>query len=110
MIRFRCDGCGTDLPPDGSGHFIVRIEAFAAAGRLEFSAADLQRDHRAEIERLVRQAGRMSQDELEDGVYRAMRFDLCPTCHRRYLAAPIAALRREADNSPTRRPRAGESR
>ena len=32
MIRYRCDGCGVDLASDGSNHFIVKIEAFAAAG------------------------------------------------------------------------------
>ena len=45
MIRYRCDGCGLDLAKDGSNHFIVKMEAYAAAGRLEFTQADLDRDH-----------------------------------------------------------------
>ena len=92
MIRYRCDGCGLDLEPDGSNHNILRIEAFAAAGKLEFTAQDLQRDHQAEIRRVISELENCSPDEIEDQVYRALRFDLCPACHRRFLTFPLAAL------------------
>lgn len=92
MIHHRCDGCGTDLPRDGSGHFIVRIEAFAAAGGLAVSEDDLRRDLRRETRETIERADAMSVDELEDGVYRALRYDLCAACHRRYLAQPLGGL------------------
>ncbi len=89
MIRYRCDGCGRDLKRDGSDHFIVKMEAFAAAGKLEFTEEDLRRDHRAAMEGVIRDLARISPDEIEDQVYRAFRFDLCPGCHRAFLAAPL---------------------
>jgi hypothetical protein len=93
LIRYRCDGCGANLPADGSGRFIVRVEAFAAAGQLEFSEDDLKRDHNTEMQRIIEEAQNTNLDEIEDGVYRSMRFDLCPACHRRYLRDPIAVTR-----------------
>lgn len=96
MIRYRCDGCGLDLARDGSNHFIVKIEAFAAAGRLEFTQTDVERDHGEAIVSLMAELARQHPDEIEDQVYRAFRFDLCPTCHRRFLASPLSAL-----NPPT---------
>ena len=92
MIRFRCDGCGLDLARDGSNHYIVRIEAFAAAGKLEFTEQDAQRDHQAEIRRVLAQLASRPPDEIEDQVYRALRYDLCPACHRRFLENPLAGF------------------
>lgn len=89
MIRYRCDGCGLDLARDGSNHFIVKIEAFAAAGKTEFIDKDLRRDHRAELGRLIDKLAAQSPDEIEDQVYpafltgrgrkrlRSVRKDLC---------------------------------
>lgn len=95
MIRYRCDGCGVDLARDGSNHFIAKIDVYAAAGKLEFTHEDLDRDHAAEIERALKQLQRQSSDEIEDQVYRHFRFDLCPACHRRFLANPLAGANRE---------------
>jgi len=95
MIRYRCDGCGMDLAKDGSNHFIVKIEAFAAAGKTEFTEEDLRRDHQAELGRLIDKLESQLPDEIEDQVYRALRYDLCPGCHRSFLAAPLAGARAE---------------
>lgn len=97
MIRYRCDGCGLDLARDGSNHYILKIEAFAAAGRLEFTKEDLERDHQAEIRRLIADLEKKHPDDIEDQVYRALRFDLCPTCHHRFLAGPLAVLAAKTD-------------
>ena len=92
MIRYRCDGCGLDLERDGSNHYILKMEAFAAAGRLDFSREEVERDHEAEMKRLIAELEKRSPDELEDQVYRNLRFDLCPVCHRRFLASPMAGI------------------
>lgn len=91
MIRYRCDGCRQDLKRDGSNHFIVRIEAFAAAGSLEFSEEELNRDHVAEMETIIRDLACTPPDEIEDQVYRSFRYDLCPGCHRAFLKNPLRA-------------------
>ncbi len=90
MIRYRCDSCKQDLARDGSNHFILRIEAFAAAGKVEFTQQELERDHSEDIRHLIRELATRSPDEIEDQVYRALRFDLCPACHRRFLQSPLA--------------------
>ena len=92
MIRYRCDGCGEDLKRDGSNHYIVKIEAFAAAGKLEFTKQDLKADHQAEIRKVLSELEKKHPDDIEDEVYRALRFDFCPGCHRKFLAYPLAAL------------------
>ena len=89
MIRYRCDGCRLDLNRDDSNHFIVKVEAFAAAGKLDFTAEDLDRDHQAEIKKIISDIEARSPDEIEDQVYRAFRFDLCPACHRKFLESPL---------------------
>jgi hypothetical protein len=104
MIRYRCDGCGLDLARDGSNHYIVRIEAFAAAGKLEFTEEEAQRDHQAEIQGLLKQLADRSPDEIEDQVYRSLRYDLCPTCHRRYLERPLAGLAHPSTGGQDRPP------
>ena len=93
MIRYRCDGCGVDLASDGSNHFIVKIEAFAAAGKTEFTQEDLRRDHQAELSHLIKKLEALTPDEIEDQVYRALRFDLCPGCHSKFLGAPLAGVK-----------------
>ncbi len=95
MIRYRCDGCGADLDRNGSGHFIVKVEAFAAAGKLEFTREELARDHEAEIRELMDDLANRSPDEIEDSVYRSFRYDLCTACHRRFIRSPLAGAARE---------------
>lgn len=102
MIRYRCDGCGLDLERDGSNHYILKMEAFAAAGRLDFSREEVERDHEAEMKRLIAELEKRSPDELEDQVYRNLRFDLCPECHRQFLLSPLAALGTSAVKGNTR--------
>ncbi len=98
MIRYRCDGCGLDLERSGFNHYIVRIEAFAAAGKLEFTEQDLKRDHQADIRRLIAEIEAKHPDEIEDQVYRALRFDFCPACHRKFLASPLAGVFRSDED------------
>ncbi len=94
MIRYRCDGCDLDLERDGSNHYIVKIEAFAAAGKIEITQRELERDHTAEIRRVIADLENRSPDDIEDQVYRALRYDLCPDCHRKFLASPLSGLGR----------------
>ena len=89
MIRYRCDGCGVDLARDGSNHYILKMEAFAAAGKLEFTRQELEKDHDAEIRKVLSQMENRTPDELEDQVYRSFRYDLCPGCHKRFLQSPL---------------------
>lgn len=81
----------------------MKIDAFAAAGKLEFTREELERDHAAEMKRLLEDLASRSPDDIEDQVYRALRYDLCPACHRRFLKNPLAAIRSFSgvDSGPT---------
>lgn len=84
-----CDRCGKPIVAGSGDHFVVHIEAFAAAGPLEITAEDLQKDHTDEIRRILEQLAKMPIEEVENGVYRAFRFNLCAACHRAYLRNPL---------------------
>ena len=89
MIRFRCDKCGRPLEPNATDRYIVSIEAYAAAGPLEFTEDEIARDHTAEINAVLDQLRHADPDTIEDQVYRRLRFDLCADCHRQFLDNPL---------------------
>ena len=88
-IRYDCDMCGIRLGPNDSDRYIVKIEAFAAAGPLEIAEDDLAQDPSAALTELIDDLKSADPNEIEDQTYRSFRFDLCPTCHRRYLKDPL---------------------
>lgn len=85
MIGYRCDVCGIRMSANDPNRYIVKIEAFAAAGPVEITHEDLRKDPKEEIRRLLDVLSRQSQDQIEDSVYRAFRYDLCTACHARLL-------------------------
>ena len=89
MIRFECDRCGTSLSANDARRFIVRIEAYAAAGPVDLSADLLETDQSESIRRIIEQLNVADPDEVEDQTYRGFRFDLCTECHRGFLAKPL---------------------
>ncbi len=89
MIRFECDKCGKPLGANDAGRFIVRIEAYAASGPIEFTKEELAKSDPDELRRLLDQLKSADPDVIEDQVYRACRFDLCAACHREFLNNPL---------------------
>ena len=89
MLHYSCDNCGKDLTPGGVARYVVKVDAFAAADPAELTDADLDTDHVEAMAELL--------SELEDGgaapdpvpARKAMQFDLCPGCYRKYLADPL---------------------
>lgn len=90
MVHFSCDLCGKDLPNDCGPRYVVKTEVFAANEPTGLTDADLEGDHLEEF-------GQLLQD-IEDGlaeapepapVCKSFRFDLCPTCHSRFLRDPL---------------------
>ena len=83
-----CDRCSTKLEPGGGDFYVVKIEAFADPTPPSFSAGDLARDTRAEIERLLAQMQELSEQEAMDQVYRRLVLYLCGPCYRQWIEAP----------------------
>ena len=89
MLHYSCDNCGKDLTPGVVARYVVKVEAFAATDPAELTDADLDTDHVEAMAELL--------SEIEDGeaapepvpARKAMQFDLCPGCYRKYLADPL---------------------
>ena len=89
MVHFTCDLCHKELG-DSEDRFVVKIEVFAAIAPAEICEADLDADN---LEAVAQQL--QDTEEEDDGrpvepATRNFRFDLCPTCRKRYERAPLA--------------------
>lgn len=89
MDGLTCDLCGKALLVDEPVRYEARIQVYAAYDPLELTPDDLAQDHRAAIRALVAQMSDMDPQQLEDAVYKELRFDLCMACQRRYLRHPL---------------------
>ncbi|NOZ19667.1 MAG: hypothetical protein GXP25_01120 [Planctomycetes bacterium] len=102
MIHYSCDMCGKGLLVDEEVRYIVKIEVYAAYDPMELTEEDLEEDHLNDIEKIYQQTENMSEEELQDDVYKCFRFDLCMTCQKQYLHDPLFrnVFRRSPNISP----------
>jgi len=84
-----CERCGAQLEPGRGEFYVIRIEAFADPTPPTITTDDLQRDTRAEIERLLAAMRNLSEQEAMDQVYRKMTLYLCNACYRRWIEQPV---------------------
>jgi hypothetical protein len=84
-----CDRCGKTLLVEEDVRYVCEMRLYAAYDTLELTRGDLEKDHRAEIARLCAEIERRDPESLMDEVARALKFDLCPACHRKLLADPL---------------------
>ena len=89
MIHFTCDLCGKAMHRDEDVRHVVKIEVYAAYDPLEITEEDLDQDHMEEIGHILSQMEDMDPHELEDEVYKGFRFDLCSSCHKKFLKDPL---------------------
>jgi len=73
----------------GQLRYRVKIDVRAAYDQLEISLADLVKDHRAEMIKLIEEMRHKSPSEIEESVYKGFSLDLCPSCHRAYIKNPL---------------------
>jgi hypothetical protein len=83
-----CDRCSKELHAGQGNFYVVKIEAIADPAPPVFSAEDLERDHRAEIARLVAELDGLSEREAMDQVYRRLTIYLCEPCYRVWIENP----------------------
>ncbi|MCP4641678.1 MAG: hypothetical protein GY851_14640 [bacterium] len=88
MITVRCDGCGKELER-GALRYKVKMDVRAAYDELVVGLAELVRDHRAEMLRLIDQLKDKDPAEIEETIYKAFEFDLCPACQRAFIKGPL---------------------
>jgi hypothetical protein len=88
MDHLTCDRCGNGLLLDAPVRYEVRIEVKSAYDPLELTEEDLSRAA-AGLQKAVDAAKNLSAEEAQDEVYREFRFDLCRTCQKAFLKAPL---------------------
>ena len=93
MEHLTCDLCGRPLLLDAPVRYEVKIEVKSAYDPMELTREDLEIDHRAEIQDLLRQLAGTDPKKAQDQVYAVFGFDLCARCQPGFLTDP---LRRDA--------------
>jgi hypothetical protein len=87
-VSLFCARCSTELRPGGATFFQVHIEAIADPAPPAITAADLEKDHRKEIEDLLKRMSAMSEREAMDQVHRRLTIHLCGPCYRVWIENP----------------------
>ncbi len=86
MMHFSCDFCGKDLSTGTGCRYVVKMEVFAANDSAELIEDDLDSDHLDEISQLLAEEGA---DVEPAPTFKKLRYDLCPICHKKFLADPL---------------------
>jgi hypothetical protein len=88
MDRLTCDRCGNGLLLDAPVRYEVRIEVKSAYDPLEITSEDLS-DASKKLREAVDAVRGLTEQEAMDEVYKEFRFDLCRTCQKQFLKAPL---------------------
>jgi len=84
MIHYTCDCCKRELAADEL-RYVVRMEVFAALDPAAEEELEDDRDHLQEIQDVL---ARTDVDDA-DTLYEQRRYDLCPTCRKRFMQHPL---------------------
>ena len=84
-----CEMCGKTLLVDEDVRYIIDIRVYAAYDPMEITEEDLQKDHIAEMQRIIEILEKRDPQEVQDEVFKQMVFHICPDCRKRYLKTPL---------------------
>src|SRR5262245_44265458 len=83
MLHVTCDLCGKKLRPGDDGHYVVKIEAYAARDPAEITEADLDEDHMEAVSQLLQDMEvNLASSDLPEP-YKNFRYDMCSDCHKK---------------------------
>ncbi len=88
MDRLTCDRCGNGLLLDAPVRYEVRIEVKSAYDPMELTDDDLA-DASRKLREAVDAVKHLSEQEAMDEVYKEFRLDLCRTCQKEFIKAPL---------------------
>ncbi len=100
MVYYTCDACGKSLLKNDL-RYKVKIEVLAVYEKNEIHLKDLIQNHYVEIEKLIKEMESITPEELESQIYKRFEFDLCPSCHKKYISNPKAGLDFKISNNET---------
>ena len=88
MVHFTCDLCGKDLGA-ADPRFVVKIAAYPGFDPDQITEDDLEDDHMEAVAEVLRSEAYQDGDAKQADGYRGFRYDLCPSCHQKFLKDPI---------------------
>ena len=89
MLRYSCDICHRDLDPEEDLRYVVKMEVYAAFDPIACEEESDDRNHLQEIQDILEQLDDVDSDQIGADVYRQLRFDLCPSCHKKFVKNPL---------------------
>jgi len=89
MLHITCDLCGKELQASAE-HYVVKIEVFAAHDPAGLTEADLDEDHMEAVSQMLREMEELDEQVEGDRASQQFRYDLCPSCRKKYLQAPLS--------------------
>lgn len=90
MIQYSCDRCHRSIDVENEVRYVVKLEVFAANDAKEKSDDSGDRDHLLEIHEILERGEESHMNEIfGDEARQCKRYDLCPECHKKFLAAPL---------------------
>jgi len=87
MMHFSCDICGKQMLPGARAHFVLKMEVYAATDPAQLTEDDLDPDHLEEISQLLAEEEATAEEVVP--AYKKLRYDLCQSCHKRFLSDPL---------------------
>jgi hypothetical protein len=89
MVHFTCDLCGKDLTANTDGRFVVKIETYPGFDPTEIKEDDLENDPMEAVSQILQRDETLSGDDACGSLHKGFRFDLCSSCHRRFVNDPL---------------------
>lgn len=87
MIQYSCDLCKRPLDTQDDLRYVVKLEVYAAFDPLEINEDEC--DSLQNLSDILDRLGDSTSEQVGDDVYQQMRFDLCPTCRKKFLKNPL---------------------
>ncbi|QEG35291.1 hypothetical protein [Bythopirellula goksoeyrii] len=99
MIHYTCDCCQQRIDAEIDLRYVVRMEVYAALDSAE-EESDNDRDHLQEIQDILESLDDAQDGQIDEEVYRNVRFDLCSECRNRFIKNPLGrAISQQLDFS-----------
>ena len=89
MVHFTCDLCGKDLTASGERRYVVKIEAYPGFDPTEIKEDDLDDDPMEAVAQILERDEALDPEELAAAMHKGFRFDLCPSCHQKFVRDPL---------------------